>query len=251
MTNVRRHEIPGHLEHVIARGVHGDALSPQGPWATELFNAVAREAEEREWKVWAFCVMGTHYHLLVETPDASIAAGLHRAHSAHASRRNRWERRRRGAVFGRRYSSFAIRDAEHLRNALAYIPLNPVHAKLCADAADWSWSTFRATAGLEPCPRWVAKSDILAFLTPPFAEAADEATFRRFVGSSIGAPVPPIGAHDWNRYDVECLIDRGYANAEIARRLGMSERQVRRLGAARRRTCQVRTSDARPSGVRH
>jgi putative transposase len=251
VTNVRRHEIPGQLEHVIARGVHGDQLSPKGPWATELFNAIAREADERDWKVWAFCVMGTHYHLLVETPDASLALGLQRAHSAHASRRNHREPHRRGAVFGRRYLSIPIRDAEHLRNSLAYIPLNPVQAGLCADAADWSWSTYRATIGLESCPRWVAKTDVLRFLKGPFGEAADEATYRRLVGSGVGAPTPPLGVHDCNRYDIECLIDRGYSNPEIARRLGMSDRQVRRLGAARRRTCQVRTSDARPSGVHH
>ena len=234
MTNVRRHELPGQIEHIVARGVHGDHLARRGGWDTELYNAIAREAVERDWRVWSLCVMETHYHLLVETSDCSIAAGLHRAHSTHASRRNRLGSRRRGAVFGRRYSSFPIRDGEHLRNAIAYVARNPVAAGVCVDAGDWPCSTYRAIAGLDVCPPWVAKHDVLSAIGRPFGEPATELTYRLLVGAEAGTPVPPLGPHDWNRYDVECLVDRGHSNVEIAGLLRMSERQVRRLAAPRR-----------------
>ena len=42
-----------------------------------------------------------------------------------------------------------------LRRVARYIVVNPVEAQLCADPADWPWSTHRWTAGLEDAPAWL------------------------------------------------------------------------------------------------
>ncbi len=236
MTNNRRREHPDVLQHVIARGVSGDRLVPNSEWATELFNAIAREAHERGWHVWSLVIMGTHYHLLVETPDRSLAAGLQRAHSAHAIRRNRIDISRKGAVFGRRYDAFDINDHRHLRNALRYIPRNPVAAGLCHDPADWPHGTYRALAGLEPCPRWVPKARIFATLEEPFSDPAErwftESHYAQMCRSSIAPVAPPLRSDDWNRYRVECLREDGIGPTEIAARLGITVRHARRLANA-------------------
>ena len=234
MTTPRRiHDVPEALSHVIAHGVFGDKLVPTGQWATELFNAIAREAHERGWHVWSYVQMGTHYHLLVETPDGSLAAGLQRAHSAHAIRRNRLDKRRRGAVFGRRYDVFPIRDGRHLRNTLRYIPRNPVAAGLCEHPSDWPFGTYRALAGLEPCPKWVPKARVFRHLEGEFSDPHDpwfgEADYRRLCGDSSGLVTPPLTQDDWNRYDAQCMRQDGKATAEIARTLGITVRHARRL----------------------
>ena len=48
-----------------------------------------------------------------------------------------------------------VQREKYLRRVARYIALNPVKARLCRDAADWPWSTYRATAGLEDAPAWL------------------------------------------------------------------------------------------------
>ena len=233
MTNNRRHESPDELQHVIARGVFGDRLVPGSDWSAELYNAIAREAHERGWSVWSLCIMETHYHLLVSTPDASLATGLQRAHAAHAIRRNGHNTRRRGAVFGRRYDSFPISDGRHLQNALRYIPRNPVKAGLCEDPSEWAWGTFRAIAGLEPCPRWVPKSRIFRALEGDFSDPAEpwfgERQYLQMCRSIVETPDPTLHKGDRTRYDAECMRDDGASVREIARTLDITVRHARRL----------------------
>ena len=212
-------------------------LVPDATWATELYNAIAREAQERGWQIWSFVIMGTHYHLLVETPDGSLGAGLQRAHSVHAIRRNKHDDQRKGAVFGKRYDAFPIRDRRHLRNTLRYIPRNPVKAGICNDPADWPFGTYRALAGLEPCPSWIPKGRVFRMLEGDFADPErpwfDECHYIQMCRSAISAPEPPLSLDDWTRYDVQCLRDDGLGSTAIANRLGISVRHARRLANRR------------------
>ena len=187
-------------------------------------NAIAEEAETRDWDVWSMCVMGTHYHLLVSTPDASLAAGLHRAHSVHARRRNGFDRKRRGAVFGRRYYAVPIRDARHYFHVIRYIALNPVKARLCRDPADWSAGTYRALAGYDAPPRWLAIDRVYRAVGK-----SGPRRFREWVTARDPLVIPPVSAADWTRYDIWELADQGVETGEIASRLGITERHVRRL----------------------
>ena len=233
VTTPRRHERADEIVHVIVQGVFGDKLAPDAPWASELFNELGHEAAARGWQVWSLVIMGTHYHLLVETPDESLSAGLQRVHSAHAIRRNRHEERRKGAVFGRRPDIFEMRDARHLRNALRYIPQNPVKAGLCGDPSDWGFGTYRAIAGLEQCPSWVPKSRIFRFLDGVYGDPHDvqfgNSDYQQFCGADSTSLVPPLTVDDWNRYDAQCLREDGKSAREIADRLGITIRHARRL----------------------
>lgn len=237
MTTPRRSEVPDTRVHVIVHGVFGDKLAPNASWASELCNELGHEARDRGWQIWSLVIMGTHYHLLVETPDASLSAGLQRVHSAHAIRRNHHHERRKGAVFGRRPDIFEIRDDRHLRNTLRYIPQNPVKAGLCRQPADWPFGTFRALAGFEPCPPWVPRSRVFRCLagefTDPYDHGFDEAAYRRFCAPSQKSPSPPLTPDDWNRYDAECLREDGRSTKEIAAALGITIRHANRLAPNR------------------
>jgi REP element-mobilizing transposase RayT len=233
VTTPRRFERADELVHVISHGVFGDRLAPNEAWASELFNELGSEAKTRGWRVWSLVIMGTHYHLLVETPDRSLSAGLQRVHSAHAIRRNHHHERRKGAVFGRRPDIFDIRDARHLRNTLRYIPQNPVKARLCNEPANWSFGTYRALAGLEPCPSWVPKASVFRFLEGVFADPHDlqfnEDRYRAFCSPTLVSPVPPLARDDWNRYDAACMREDGKSTRDIAEALGITIRHANRL----------------------
>ena len=222
MANRLRAERPDFLVHLIARGVHGDRLFPDASWMKRFESLFAIEAEERNWSVWSYCVMNTHYHAVLSTPDCSLAAGLQRAHARLAHARNR-QPTRLGRVIGAPYRTIDIRDNQHLGNCLRYVAMNPVEAGLCTHPADWRLGSFRAIVGIAPCPRWVRRDEVLRFM------AKDPGEFTRWVRRDHPVLVPPLAERDWRRYDVERLLLQGRSREEIAGTLGISVRWVERL----------------------
>jgi REP-associated tyrosine transposase len=68
---------------------------------------------------------------------------------AHARRFN--ERHRlEGHVWAQKYFAKPIDVEAYLLEACAYVVLNPIRAGICAHPQESRWSSYRATAALEP-----------------------------------------------------------------------------------------------------
>jgi len=77
-----------------------------------------------------YCLMGTHYHLLLRGAQADLSLAMHRVNGRYADHFNR-RQRRHGHLFGDRFAAYAIDDDDHLERAYRYIADNPVKAGLC------------------------------------------------------------------------------------------------------------------------
>ena len=99
-------------------------------------------------KVLAYCLMDTHYHLLVEGTSARLGALMQRLNGRYASRYNA-RHDHTGHVFAERFSVYLVRDEEHLEKTLGYIRDNPVKVGLCGRGEDWPW-TWIAGVSAEP-----------------------------------------------------------------------------------------------------
>jgi putative transposase len=104
----------------------------------------------------AYCLMGTHYHLLLEGKRENLSLAMKQLNGRYARRSNE-RHTRRGHLFADRYSAYLVRDERHLQETLNYIAANPVIAGLCKSVDEWPW-TWRAgflapTAGL-PTGTW-------------------------------------------------------------------------------------------------
>jgi REP-associated tyrosine transposase len=96
-------------------------------------------SEYWSWRVVAWCLMGTHYHLVIEAQQEQMSLAVHRLHCLYAMYVNR-RHERRGHLFENRFQCWVIRDELHLERTINYLHNNPVRAGLCAEAADWLWS---------------------------------------------------------------------------------------------------------------
>jgi hypothetical protein len=106
--------------------------------------------------------MDNHVHLLVETREPNLSAGIQRLHGRYAGDFNR-RHRRCGHVFQGRFGSTRVTDDEQLLTTLAYIATNPINAGLCESAADWAWSSHGAIVG-GFAPSWLDLSAVDAYL---------------------------------------------------------------------------------------
>jgi REP element-mobilizing transposase RayT len=146
---------------VTARGVAGHALFRDDADRTRFLDLLARTVAEHDWACHAYCLMTSHYHVLIYTPDANLASGMKWLNGAYGQRFNR-RHGMRGHVFESRYHSVLIERESHVLELARYISLNPVRAGICSAPERWRWSSYRAWLGVTPCPPFLTVGWMLA-----------------------------------------------------------------------------------------
>ena len=91
------------------------------------------------WRLIAYCLMPTHYHVVLETSVPNLSQGMHRLNGRYARAFNE-RHERSGALFQGRFHTRVIDSDEYLERLGAYVPDNPVRAGLCETRDEWPWS---------------------------------------------------------------------------------------------------------------
>lgn len=149
-----------------ARGYFRDDLD-RTIFLRELARAIARFG----WTCIGFCLVGTHYHLLLEVGDGALARGMQSLNWRYARQFNA-RYGLRGHVQFDRYGSRRIQDDPDLVGAYRYVMQNPVEAFLVDSPESWQWSSYAGTLGLEEQHDFVDPSLVLACFDAPSRESA-------------------------------------------------------------------------------
>ncbi len=124
-----RFEYPGAVHHVLNRGNYRSYVFEEEGARRSFRKCLFEACESTGWILHAFCIMGNHYHLALETPGPNLSAGMKWLQGVFATRFNRF-RKERGALFQGRFKSILL-EGSHLGALCAYVHLNPVRAGLC------------------------------------------------------------------------------------------------------------------------
>ena len=187
MARPLRLEFPGALYHISSRGDQREDIY-LGKGDRRLFLDVLGGVCGRcNWSVHAYCLMGNHYHLLVETPEANLSKGMRQLNGVYTQRFNRTHARV-GHVFQGRYKAILVEKHAYLLELARYVVLNPVRAKRVRQAGSWRWSSYRATVGTEAAPAWLETRAILSAFGKTESQAVER--YIRFVAEGKGQPSP-------------------------------------------------------------
>jgi REP element-mobilizing transposase RayT len=174
-----RYETPDGITHVTARGnrrqqIYADTIDRAD------FNARLADVRKRfEIEIFALCQMGNHYHMLVRATRAVLSDALHRLNGGYAQGFN-MRHCLDGHLFQDRFHGVPVTSESHLLELFRYVLLNPVRAGICAEPADWPWSSYRATVGLDPVPAYLDVAWVLdLFHTDPERARVRFAAFVR------------------------------------------------------------------------
>lgn len=191
MPRVLRIQAAGLLYHVGSRGVDKQPIFDVVPRDRERFlELVAIVVTRYGWRLHAYCLMGNHFHLILETPHANLAEGMRYLKGRYAQWLNH-QKGREGALFERRYwYRIAVSEA-YVLTLTRYVVLNPVRAGWCDEPEGWKWSSYLATAGLQPAPHYLTTEDVLGW----FGQGdLAHARYRAFVHDGIELMAPAIVA---------------------------------------------------------
>ena len=182
MARPLRLQVPGGFYHVMARGNAKAHVFLDDTDRQQFLANLHRVATRLDWHLLAFCLMANHYHLLLETPRATLARGMRDLNGAHAQAFNH-RHGRVGHVFQGRYKAVLVQRGAYLLEVIRYIVRNPVAAGLCAAPEDWHWSSHRATLGLSTAPPCLRVHTTLRHFGTEVATS--RAQYARFVAVDV------------------------------------------------------------------
>lgn len=146
MSRPLRLNFPSAIYHLTSRGNARAAIYLDDDDKQRFLDLLKSCVEKFNWICHSYCLMDNHYHLLIETPDANLQAGMRQLNGVYTQQFNR-KHGRVGHVFQGRYKAILIDKDSYLLELCRYVVLNPVRAKMVALPDQYHWSSFPVTMG--------------------------------------------------------------------------------------------------------
>jgi len=159
-----RIEYGGAFYHVMARGNRRGAIFLDDDDRRFFLQALSEACEKTGWRVHAWVLMGNHYHLFIETPEANLVEGMKWLQNT-VTRRFNIRHRQWGRLFGDRYKAVIVEGElpAYYETLINYIHLNPgraglVNVKKGESILDYPWSSVAGGYAVPPGKRakWLA-----------------------------------------------------------------------------------------------
>jgi putative transposase len=187
MARQARIEYPGALYHVISRGIERRELFRDDEDRERYLGLLEKAVGRYRCRIFAYCLMGNHVHLAVEAGAIPLSRVMRSMNTAYAGYFNK-RHRRAGYLFQGRYKAIHVEKEAHLLEFCRYVVLNPVRARLVQEAKAWPWSSYRATIGKMPPPKWLEVDWTLSQFGRKRSLARK--IFERFVAEGRRSPSP-------------------------------------------------------------
>jgi len=149
-----------------------------------FLTTLGEACQKTEWQVQAYCLMRNHFHLVIETPQPNLVAGMKWLLGVYTKRFN-IRHKFCGHVFAGRYKALVVDGSGngYLKTVCDYVHLNPVRAKLLRAGAaleTFRWSSYGEYLKLAgKRPSWLRVDRLLGEHGVPKDSAAGREEFAR------------------------------------------------------------------------
>jgi REP element-mobilizing transposase RayT len=184
MARPLRIEYRGALYHVTSRGDRQETIFDDDQDRRAFLNILGEVILRYRWRCHAYCLMGNHYHLMIETPEANLTKGMRQLNGVFTQWSNR-RHNRSGHLFQGRYKAILVDREPYFLELARYIVLNPVRAGMVKHPRQWAWSSYGAMIGKFAPPAWLTLDDLLAEFGNRRAQARRK--YEEFVLEGTGA----------------------------------------------------------------
>ncbi|HXK30259.1 MAG TPA: transposase [Candidatus Binatia bacterium] len=160
MARPLRIQYPGAVYHVMNRGGARQKIFLEKEDYEASFKSI-REIHER-WRVeiFAYCLMGNHYHICLRTPEGNLSRVMRHLDGLYTQRFNRMHRRD-GALLRGRYKAIVVDKDSYLAQVVRYIHLNPLEAGLVREPQAYVWSSHRFYLRPKEAPKWLRPEEVM------------------------------------------------------------------------------------------
>jgi putative transposase len=187
MARSLRIEYPGAVYHVTSRGNKKGSIFENDKDRRAFLDILQSCVEKYLWICHGYCLMGNHYHLLLETPAANLSIGMRQLNGVYTQRFNR-AHESVGHLLQGRFKALVVEKESYLLELCRYIVLNPVRSGMVDEPEKWPWSSYLATAGRVRRPEFLHVDWIRSQFHGDWQEAV--VAYERFVLSGMREESP-------------------------------------------------------------
>ncbi len=183
MARPLRLEYAGAVYHVTSRGDRREAIYDDDYDRREWLSILRDVCTRYRWRVYAYCLMDNHYHVVIETLEGNLSKGMRQLNGVYTQYHNR-RHSRCGHLFQGRYKAILVDKEAYLLELIRYVVLNPIRANKVKHISDWAWSSYSAMAGATEPPEWLDTNWLLRQFSKQRKRA--RAKYIDFVRAGIG-----------------------------------------------------------------
>ena len=244
MARKLRVEYAGAIYHVMNRGDRLEPIFRDYADRRTFLETLAEACAKTEWQIHAHCLMGNHFHPVLETPQANLVAGMKWFLGTYTSRFNR-RHRLFGHLFSGRYKALIVDGSGrgYLRTVCDYVHLNPVRAKLLGPEQklrEYAWSSF--VDYLKPPGHraaWLRVDRLFGEMRIPRDSAAGREQFERVMEERRQRDEPG----EWK------ALRRGWCFGEDQFRMELLEQMSGKMGAHHGGSERIETAEAQAQRI--
>lgn len=193
MSRPLRIEFPAAVYHVMNRGSARQPTFLEKKDYEEFLKTLADTHGLWGVEVFAYCLMGNHYHVCLRTPEGNLSRVMRHLDGLYTQRFNR-AHGRDGPLFRGRYKALVVDAQEYLTAVVRYIHLNPVEAGLVKEPQAYPWSSHQAYLRPQTAPKWLSVEELLGRFASirefhQFVLSGNEEAIKAFYSRGRHSPV--------------------------------------------------------------
>jgi len=131
----------GAYHHVMNRGYDGNDIFAGNKHKSHFLEYLEDSAKRMKIRIFAYCIMDTHYHLVLENSSGRMSDCLKQVNGQYGMYYRKMEGGK-GYVFQSRFKSTIIEDDNYLIKSIEYLLQNPVRAGIVQHAEHYTWSSI-------------------------------------------------------------------------------------------------------------
>ena len=188
MARPQRIEYEGAVYHVTARGNERRPIFLDDADRGRFVGVLTESVAQFDVRLYLFCLMTNHIHMVAETPGANLSRFMHRLETAYTVYFNR-RHDRCGHLFQGRYRASLVERQAYLLRLSRYVHLNPAFTKAVrrrpvreriALLRQYRWSSYRSYVGKDRRLAFVDYGPVLETVA-----SGRSGAYRRFVEAGI------------------------------------------------------------------
>lgn len=239
--------------HVMLRGINRQQIFEEDSDYMQFIEILRIVKDISNFKLHAYCLMGNHVHLLIQTQDESIELIMKRLEVRFVHWYNK-KYKRTGSLFDGRYKTENVETDKYFLTALRYILQNPVKAGICNNIYEYPWSAaiyykfhLDSFITVSTAQSYFSSKAILTdyLNTNNFdicMDASDEVFFNNHIDNAVKKIISEktncLNLSEFQKIDIrirnKCineLINQNIPICHIARLTGLSKSHIYRLRA--------------------
>lgn len=124
------------------RGINRQIIFEEKEDYLKLIETLKKFKEISGYKLFAYCLMNNHVHLLLKTEQEDLDLIMKRIAGSYVYWYN-WKYKRKGHLFQDRFKSEPVEDNQYFLTVLRYIHQNPIKACLCKTCGEYEYSSYK------------------------------------------------------------------------------------------------------------